>query len=202
VVNADSAAVAVDPAATATRGGGSAQPDPRLGRRVALAALVCGLLVAAVLSAALPASAFDPFPTGVKRTVAAALPEGWSFFTKSPRDPSTVVYGREPDGRWRDITAGPSARPGRLMGLNRAGRAQGTEIAVLTDQMPAGAWQHCDRPPLDCLSGATVSATVTNTSHRTVCGDVGFVVQEVLPWAWRDAPTVMPSNVARVRVAC
>ena len=88
------------------------------------------------------------------------------------------------------------------MGIDRASRAQGTEVAILLDQMPVSAWRRCERDPVACLSESPGGAVVANTSHRTICGDVGFVVQEVLPWAWRNSPTIMPSNVARVSVTC
>ncbi len=89
------------------------------------------------------------------------------------------------------------------MGLNRLGRSQGTELAILVQQVPPAGWSDCRQAPAVCLSRLPGNRTIADTStHRTVCGDVGLVVQQVLPWAWRDLRTVMPSRVARVRVAC
>jgi antimicrobial peptide system SdpA family protein len=183
-------------------GTGPNESDIRLGRQVAAAAMVSAFLVVLVVHAALPASPFELLPPGAKKAVIAMAPEGWSFFTKSPRDPSPVLYWRAPNGGWHSGALRPLARPGRLFGLDRAGRAQNTEIALLMDAVPPGAWRTCEQGPAVCLADAPSAAVVANGSHRTVCGDVGIVVQEVLPWAWRDAPTVMPSKVVRVWVAC
>ena len=76
-------------------------------------------------------------------------------------------------------------------------------VAIVTAQVPREAWTACDRPPTQCLSGLRPAATVVNRStHRTICGDVGLTIQEVLPWAWHGLSTVMPSQVVRVVVTC
>ena len=177
-------------------------PDTRTGWRVA-AVVACALVVVAyVLYAALPATPFAP-PGPDPKTVRSLVPQGWAFFTKSPRSTSAVVYRYEPDGSWRGITAGPLAHPREVMGLDRMARSQGTEVAMLLSRVPQQAWRDCDRAPTGCLSEVTAIGTVPNRSnHHSVCGEVGVVMQEVLPWAWREAPTVMPSKVLRVRVTC
>jgi antimicrobial peptide system SdpA family protein len=177
-------------------------PDTSLGRRVVAVAGAAMLLVAYVLHAALPASPFD-LPGPDAKSLRALAPQGWAFFTKSPRSESPRVYRRTPNGEWRDATAGPLASPGDLMGLDRMARSQGTELAILIAALPPRAWLECERTPTQCLSQAPLAGVVVNRSnHHSVCGEVGFVVQEVLPWAWRDAPTTMPSKVLRVRVTC
>lgn len=188
---------------------GSAAPDAatnevdtRTGRRVAAVLTIACLFVAYVLHAALPASPFR-LPGPDTRIVRAIAPQGWAFFTKSPRSLSAEVFQYQADGSWRDVTAGPQSRPSDLMGLDRTGRSQGTEVAMVVAAAPEQAWRDCDRAPTDCLSEATIALTVPNRSnHHSVCGDVGVVLQDVLPWAWRDAPTTMPSKVLRVRVEC
>lgn len=177
-------------------------PDKSLGRRVAAVAAGAVLLVTYVLHAALPASPFGlPGPDG--GSIRAFAPQGWAFFTKSPRSETPTVYRLSTDSRWNDITAGPLAQPGNLMGFNRRARAQGTELAMLIAAAPQEAWRECEDTPTNCLSGVAVAGVIANRSNQhSVCGEVGIVVQQVLPWAWRDAPTVMPSKVLRVRVTC
>lgn len=163
---------------------------------------IAGLFVAYVLHAALPASPFT-LPGPQARIVKALVPQGWAFFTKSPRSRSVEVFQHRTDGSWQDITSGPRARPGQLMGLDRLGRSQGTELAMLAAVVPEQSWRDCEREPTDCLAEASVAHTVRNrSSHQSVCGEVGLVLQDVLPWAWRDAQTTMPSKVLRVRVQC
>jgi hypothetical protein len=69
--------------------------------------------------------------------------------------------------------------------------------------IPDSVWSDCTGPPTGCLSGRPAGPVIANSSpRRDVCGDIGFISQEVVPWAWRDMPTVMPSKVARVTVTC
>ncbi|GHJ47182.1 hypothetical protein Cs7R123_45240 [Catellatospora sp. TT07R-123] len=187
---------------------GSAPPpaseheDLRLGRRVATVAVLAMILAGYVLHAALPATAFK-LPFYDKQVIRSLMPEGWAFFTKSPKDPEATVYGLGPGGAWHSLNAGPQANVENLMGLDRLARSQGTEMALVLRQVPSDDWSACRRTPIECLSELSPQHTVINFStHRTICGDVGVAIQEVLPWAWHDLPTVMPSKVVRVRVTC
>ena len=160
------------------------------------------LLVVYVLHAALPATVIS-LPGPDTRLVSKFMPEGWAFFTKSPRDVSPQVYRYQPGGAWLDITAGPIAKASDAMGLDRLSRSQGTELAMIVRLVPEKAWIDCHQQPIACLSQADVALTLPNMSnHYSICGEIGIVAQEVLPWAWRDTPAVMPSKVVRVRVKC
>jgi antimicrobial peptide system SdpA family protein len=174
--------------------------DARLGRRCAIAGLA-GLLVAvAVLVTALPAT---PFAVPGAGRVRALAPQGWGFFTRSPRLPATVPYGRTPDGGWRSLHGGPRANPKYLMGLDRRPRAAIMELDLLRAQVPQHSWARCEREPAACLAALPTGPAVHNSFPRhTVCGDVGLVDQEVLPWAWRELPTTMPAMVVRVTSIC
>lgn len=182
-----------------TASAGSA--DQRLGRKVVILAATALVIVVYVLYAALPSTAFElPFNRPVD--VRLLVPEGWAFFTKSPRIPDPTAYGLRA-GSWRLLNAGPQATLGNFMGFDRLGRSQGTELAILVQEVPASSWSDCRKTPTVCLSSLRVSRTIPDTStHRTVCGDVGLVIQQVLPWAWRKLPTIMPSKVVRVTVTC
>ncbi|HEX8631085.1 MAG TPA: SdpA family antimicrobial peptide system protein [Catenuloplanes sp.] len=176
--------------------------DARLGGSIAA---VCGIVVVVVLyvlHAALPATPFH-LPFDDRQIVRALVPQGWAFFTLSPRTPDLLVWGAAPDGGWRRLSVGAHAVPSTVLGLDRAARSQGTEIGILASQIPAGDWSSCERQPTDCLGARPTGRTIANRStHRTICGDVGLTIQETTPWAWRDLPTVMPSKTARVVVTC
>ncbi|MCX4387613.1 SdpA family antimicrobial peptide system protein [Micromonospora peucetia] len=170
--------------------------DIGLGRRIAAIALVAGLLVGYIVRAVVPVAAM-PAPPG--RSVARVLiPEGWAFFTRDPRLPSPVAYTTDRDGRWR-VAPGRSRGPA---GLDKRDRARSAEISLLTRQLDGPAWTRCDREAAACLATARETEAANTATVRTLCGNVGIVLQEVLPWAWKDLPTVLPSRVARLTVAC
>jgi antimicrobial peptide system SdpA family protein len=170
---------------------------------LAVAAAVLGLAMT-VFRASLPTTPFGGLaPTHDERIARLFVPEGWAFFTRSPRTPLTHAYGSDGAGSWTVLTTGSQATPANLMGLNRRARSQGTEISMLIHQIPTSAWSPCRGQPTDCLSGLRTGLTVANRStHRSVCGDVGIVLQDVTPWAWRTFDPVMPSRVVRVVVLC
>jgi antimicrobial peptide system SdpA family protein len=192
-----------EPRTTAPEGAGTTE-IARLGRRIAAVAVLALVLVVYVLQAALPVTAFT-LPFDKSQQIRSLVPEGWAFFTKSPRIPDPTIYGLDSGGGWRTLTEGPQANPTRdsLLGLDRLSRSQGTEVAIVTNQVPANAWTECNRQPTDCLSPLSPVGTIKNFStHHTICGDVGVAIQEVLPWAWHGLSTEMPSKVVRVVVTC
>jgi antimicrobial peptide system SdpA family protein len=177
--------------------------DARLGRRIVTTAIIAALATFYVVSAALPARTYPlPFVDN-PATIRVIVPEGWAFFTRSPRLPEPAVYLATPGGGWRDITAGPVSVPQTWMGLDRGTRSQGVELANLLTEVSVAQWQACTDRPTVCLSRLRPSTAIVNrSSQHTACGDVGFVVQDVTPWAWHDLHPVMPSKVARVTVRC
>jgi antimicrobial peptide system SdpA family protein len=132
------------------------------------------------------------------------LPEGWKFFTRNPQEAQVRPYALR-DGTWASASLLPNSRARNWLGIDRSGRAQGIEIGLLGESVPADAWVPCDEAPLECLARAPVGATFANKSPRpTLCGAVGFVAQPPVPWAWaHDADHLdMPSRVVRVEIQC
>jgi antimicrobial peptide system SdpA family protein len=131
-------------------------------------------------------------------------PQGWAFFTRSPREARTYVFTRH-DGQWSSAALTPVSRPSNDFGLSRAARAQGIELGMLLMASPPSEWQPCDTALLVCLDHASIMGTVKNASPRpTLCGVVGLTHQEPLPWAWRRSRTTinMPASIVVLEVQC
>lgn len=165
---------------------------------VAAAVVAVYVLVASVPPAALTLPLMD------RASVKALVPEGWAFFTKSPLTPSPRVYLRDSAGQWNVSPSGPLAVPADAFGLNRTLRARGTEVALLLQNVEAPAsWQTCTKEVTACLPDATALVTVRNPEQvPTICGQVAFVQQKTLPWAWRNTETIMPSQFLVAQVQC
>jgi len=143
-------------------------------------------------------------PGGEERGIRSVLPEGWKFFTRPPQEPRLAIHRRD-EGVWRPINAEANAEPRHLFGLRRAARAQPMEAASLLGGVAATAWRKCEVAPERCLDEAALAAEAENQSRTpTLCGDLGFVRQPPVPWAWarRLGPVTMHSKVVRVRVRC
>ncbi len=128
------------------------------------------------------------------------LPEGWGFFTRDPRASDPLLYQEEAPGRWirLEVRAGPS-----FLWLGRSARAQGFELNALLSQVSETTWLACQEAPVRCVEKANASLVAGNPAvSPTICGNVAFVMQEPVPWAWRSSQAVMPSTFIRLAVKC
>jgi antimicrobial peptide system SdpA family protein len=175
--------------------------DRMLGRVTTGIGAAIAIMAVYVVHASLPVNAVQ-LPLENTQAIRALVPEGWAFFTASPQTVFPQAYVLSAGGHW--VYAGGSlVTPADLFGLDRSLRAQGTEVALLIQGVPPNAWRSCSTVPIRCLANVPVYARVANTSAlQNLCGQVGLVRQQMLPWAWRGTGTIMPSTVLRIEVSC
>ncbi|GAA2369804.1 SdpA family antimicrobial peptide system protein [Streptomyces carpaticus] len=169
---------------------------------------VAGLWLVAIVYIAqihLPSNVVTlPGQTAAAPAVRTLAPQGWSFFTKSPRDPELTAYALR-EGTWQELRRAPHAEPRNWFGLDRASRAQGVETALLLHQLPEPDWHPCDADLPACLAAAPPPAAVTNPSPEpTLCGRIAVVQLRPVPWAWRDLlpDTHTPDSLVSLDVTC
>jgi antimicrobial peptide system SdpA family protein len=159
-----------------------------------------------IVHAQIPRNVLElPFEQTVRSAIPFFVPEGWAFFTRDPREPRLLPYRRGTDGIWAYAHAGPHADIRNVFGLDRISRAQGVEIGLLLGEFADTAWRTCTDAPTLCLDDQPPSVPITNHSPApTLCGDVGLVRQEPVPWAWArvGSETTMPSTVVRLDIRC
>lgn len=125
----------------------------------------------------------------------ALVPEGWGFFTRDPREEDVFIYFKSDSNTWLLLSQW-------TFGFDRSGRRTSREGRSLLTQIDAEA-AACRKDHVSCLDDVAPQEKTATTDHvPTLCGDVGFVIQEPIPWAWASADVVMPSRVVRVRVTC
>lgn len=133
------------------------------------------------------------------------VPQGWGFFTKSPRDIEFQPYLFR-DGRWGEGSLGPQGEPRYAFGFDRRSRSQGIEIALLLAEASRVKWTKCGGGTVTrCLdAGGPVSGVRNRTPQPTLCGRVAVVQQEPVPFAWRDLlPTSQtPASATFLEVTC
>ncbi|MSR07332.1 MAG: SdpA family antimicrobial peptide system protein [Gemmatimonadetes bacterium] len=170
-----------------------------------LGILLLWVVVAAYsLQAVLP---HNPIRLPLEREIEARrwLPEGWAFFTRSPREADVSFYALR-DGDWVSLVRSPHGRPSNMFGFNRASRAQYVDAALIMTTIPADAWTGCRGTPAACLDRAKRAPKdfVSKAGHPTLCGEIGLVRQQPVPWAWAAGgkPVAMPFSVVRIAVQC
>ena len=125
----------------------------------------------------------------------ALIPEGWGFFTRDAREEDLFTYFKNDSDRWvlaRQWT----------FGFGRSRRKSSIEAASILARIGTEAAE-CSDDHLSCLSSVVPGETIATTHPSpTLCGDIGFVIQKPVPWAWAAADVVMPSRFVRVIVTC
>lgn len=175
-------------------------------RRFALLVLVFIWAIVALydIEAAVPPAVLElPFAADLRPFIVTLAPQGWAFFTRSPREERFLPYAWTGSG-WRYGQMGPHAEARNAFGLDRASRAQGVELGLLYSAIPSDAWDACDTEPTICFDQARTSNVQNRMPAPSICGTWAIALQPPLPWAWREAATetIMPSRVVRLAVQC
>jgi antimicrobial peptide system SdpA family protein len=178
--------------------------DAKLGAQALGLAVAAVALVAVTVHGSMPANAIEASVARDLQTTAWA-PESWRFFTRNPQEEQMVPFAREGE-HWRAATSS-GASPRYAFGLDRAGRAVGTELGLLIEGLPRSSFRACaeDQAPELCLNQTSKVLRLKNEMpHPTLCGQLGLVAQKPVPWAWaRSGRTIhMPARVLRLEVEC
>ncbi len=153
-----------------------------------------------VLINALPHNPQSPGRT-IERQTRLALPEGWGFFTRDPREPDLILARRTPDGHW--AIEPPHASAKNLMGLDRTSRAYPVETIRLLEGVRSG-FSECEHSWQTCLSEVPASVVQNRRTEPVLCGEVGLLRRAPPPWAWAHLmePEQMPTSALRMEVVC
>ncbi len=170
-----------------------------------LALVHLGLLATIAITAAVAAMPFNTLnlTDDARNTVMSLMPEGWGFFTKSPRDPEMQVAVLQ-GGRLIKLNIVSSFQAKYAFGFDRLSRAQGFEIDGLLSQLKTSSlWHGCQQEVSVCAQNLTVQKQIVNAVQLpTLCGDLVLFERRPIPWAYRESKPVMPSRLTRVEVVC
>lgn len=134
------------------------------------------------------------------------LPQGWSFFTKNPKDEALYLYLFR-DGKWIEANLGPKSSPRNLFGWWRAPRAQLMEVNNLLAELDQKAITECPagKKATHCLSEIENKQKIVNHFERpSLCGLSALVFRKPVPWAWArmQKPVEMSSRILVVDAEC
>jgi antimicrobial peptide system SdpA family protein len=169
-------------------------------RALALCGAIVAVTVTVVTAMALPAA--DHLGPQAKRAAnmtREVLPEGWSFFTKSPRDAFVVAYDEAGD----EVGTAPNAQLKWSFGLNRTSRLGGIEVDRVIRTLDREAWHRCEAgmDVATCRSKPdTHTVRITDKPH-SLCGEVTLARMRPTPWAFRGTASPV-EEVAAVRIQC
>ncbi|MFK7810326.1 MAG: SdpA family antimicrobial peptide system protein [Saprospiraceae bacterium] len=149
---------------------------------------------------------YNPLRQGtVETSVAALLPQGWAFFTRSPREPQIYLY-HEVDGQIVKKSY-PNASLESAFGFNRKVRSKGIELGHLYERSQKLEWTECDGDVNICNDNwtATEAQDIINPAHTpSICGELYIVEKVIIPWAWASSKKEihMPSKIIKLNAVC
>lgn len=182
---------------------------PHVSFRHLLAPAVMLLVLGAYsISSSIPSTILTlPFFDEVKPNAVSTMPQGWAFFSKSPRDPSIAPYRAE-ENSLTSLSMLPTTRVENLFGVSRNGRAQGVEVALISGGSVPADWTDCESPDLhECaeLLREVEPKRVRNTvAAPSVCGGIILIQTTPVPWSFRQQTEVREKadKAVKLQVAC
>lgn len=125
-------------------------------------------------------------------------PQGWSFFTKSPRDADFRIFKLDKTtGNFVEVTL-VNSQISQLFGAKRDNRIIHTQINTIASQVEGEIWYKY-RGPLDSIltKGSyekKLNKINLNVSKSFLCGQ--YVIQESkpIPWAWSVKENIFPPS--------
>jgi antimicrobial peptide system SdpA family protein len=132
-------------------------------------------------------------------------PQGWKFFTKSPREDIFLLYRMQSDSSFTMI----DERNGdftNFFGAIKRPRIRAVAAGTAYSQIPPSYWQDyrgtfSSAPSLDSL----LCFTAFNMAKSPRLPDGIYIFQEIalVPWAWSNKELLkMPSKIAKVKIVC
>ncbi|MEV0828180.1 SdpA family antimicrobial peptide system protein [Nonomuraea rubra] len=136
------------------------------------------------------------------------MPQGWAFFTKSPRGYTFKVMGLR-DRTHVQISRKSQADAVWLFGANRMMRSEEYEIASMVKDSSSAGWTPCRVDDAEgCLVGidrddfAQAATIVNRVEAPRFCGSVTLLRKKPVPWAWAGKREAMPQEYRIVNVRC
>lgn len=126
------------------------------------------------------------------------LPQGWSFFTRNPREENYYVY-EYLNNEWKLYNV-PNFHVDNLFGIKRISRAMAMEIQSLVAQIPDSLWtsfSESSNHQVDTLNSFEV---VNYMKIRPFVGCVMIQKREPTPWAWVESNIRMPTKFVVLNV--
>jgi antimicrobial peptide system SdpA family protein len=177
----------------------------RAGAHLAITSVtVAALLVVSALTW-LPIGELLPTSTQSQlRAVQQVAPQGWAFFTKSPRGQVHFPYRSDGSDGWVAADRGPNAQLRWAFGLNRESRLTEFDVQTVLAQVDDSWWRECSRTESDsrCLADTPIHEVSAAGHDLRLCGEVGLVRREPVPWAYRDHLDRTDGQSLRLLVSC
>jgi hypothetical protein len=113
------------------------------------------------------------------------FPEGWSFFTRNPRESLLEVYKIE-NNRLVYLPLSNSSKE-NLYGFSRKSRVKGFEASIIVSDIPTKLWtEDVGRNYANHLYDKAIEVKLKKSNNYFKNGFYLFIVRKPIPWAWAN----------------
>jgi antimicrobial peptide system SdpA family protein len=160
-----------------------------------------------VLVVSLPNNVVSPLYKKNRFSIFTFYPQGWGFFTRSPRLPIDVYLIKE-NGKW---IADPRLKSGtfyNLFGLDRTGRVANGAYQKIHFEVAKSKWNFCKDYQMKDYSFLSDTISTVNVKIKKVPGlqmpsDLIIVSKAITPYAYKDFEnrTGLPVSFIKLKIA-
>lgn len=138
--------------------------------------------------------------------IASALPQGWGFFSKNPRDTQFMVYANTLDDKQTKEILWPNMKVENVFGISREGRSQGVEFGSLTSNLEEKDWNDCVKGDLkSCTQSDLKEKKIkNNTPTPLICGKYYITQETAIPWNYAKYTNTQSkiTKISKVDIIC
>ncbi|PWW20129.1 SdpA family antimicrobial peptide system protein [Chryseobacterium sp. AG844] len=121
----------------------------------------------------------------LKMQISTLFPEGWSFFTRDPREPLLEVYKIE-NNKLLYIPLSNSSKE-NWFGFSRKSRVQGYEASIIVSEAPSKLWiENTGNNYENHINDVAFSVKSKRSNNYFKKGLYLFILKKPIPWAWAN----------------
>lgn len=120
-----------------------------------------------------------------KTNIVSLLPQGWAFFTRSPKEEKILVYKVHPSGLKKISMSNPDEK--NLFGISRLSRRLTMETSIVLHEAKKISWTEktgVEHPPINSLEPLHIQST-NNIIRNIQSGQYLIYKEKPIPWAWK-----------------
>ena len=157
------------------------------------------ILILLVVSSSIPESVIQLQPKN-KEFFHLIFPEGWSFFTRSPREEMADIYAITENKKIKKLSSQCSAF-NNLYGISRKSRKIGMELSIVASKINDSLWLKKDIPIEDIDKLPINNIPMDPESKYLIKGDYIIKAELPIPWAWiQNKNTKSKTRIVRIKI--
>lgn len=139
-----------------------------------------------------------------QKKVLSFIPQGWAFFTRSPREAQILVYQIE-NNKIKNLEISRHSSPMNCFGFNRKQTYKMNELQFIIDQFEPKDYTTISWNYIEDLQGEipTKLHRVSSIFKHSLLKnkEILLVMQEIVPWAWSSNSNLkMPAKAIKIYI--